>query len=156
MSLDGRLQPRLIASTFSHKHLLSTGIRAGNTMLSQNRCIPEAHMFPPNCTGPGEWSCPVSVPCVSSRIFWGQGWGLSFVGRAGSPWELGPLQGAGCSMYVLAFLGRKSPCVTALPDSWGSWARSLAGEGVDTSWAYLWSLKNADHRAISSQATAFG
>lgn len=56
-------------------------------------------------------------------------------------------------LCVLAFLRRKDPCVTASPCSW---VGGLAGEGVDTSWTYLWSLKNADHRAISPQATAFG
>lgn len=88
------------------------------------------HMFPPNCPGPGERSCFVSVPCVSSGIY---SWLLE--ARAGfSPWqswESGPLEEAGCPVCVSvsASLKRKGPRIIALP---GSWARGLAGEGVDT------------------------
>lgn len=76
-----------------------------------------------------------------------------------SPWqspESGPLEWA-VFVSVSASLRRKGPLVTALS---GSWARSLAGEDVDTNWVYPWSLKNAGHRATvmpsAFQSTASG
>lgn len=73
------------------------------------------HMFPPNCPGPGKWSCLASVPCISSGIY---SWLLGV--RAGfSPWQSwqsGPLEGAGCPVSVSTFLRRKGPriCFTRL------------------------------------------
>lgn len=72
-------------------------------------------MFPPNCPGPGRWSCLASVPCISSGIY---SWLLGV--RAGfSPWQSwqsGPLEGAGCPVSVSTFLRRKGPriCFTRL------------------------------------------